>query len=120
MTQPSALEIAVAFLDSWTEGDLDAAGALLADDFAFQGPVAQYASAAAFLAGSRRFVELLQPGWSRVAAFGDDREALLLYDLTLRSGAPMRIADHYVVRDGRIAAETILWDTYRSPFRPRG
>jgi uncharacterized protein YndB with AHSA1/START domain len=54
----------------------------------------------------------MRPGWTKVAAFGDDREALLLYDLTFLSGAAMRIADHYTVSNGKIQTETILWDTH--------
>ena len=46
------------------------------------------------------------------AAFGDEREALLLCDLHLLSGAAMRIADHYTVSNGKIQTEQILWDTY--------
>lgn len=111
MPHPSALDLAAAYLDAFTAGDLDTTATYLADDFIFDGPIAHYRSAREFLAGSRPFVEKLRPGWAQVAAFGDDREALLLYDLTLRSGAPLRIADHYTVDRGRIRTETILWDT---------
>jgi hypothetical protein len=117
VSEQSALDIAMAFLGAWTEGDFEKAGTYLADDFAFHGPIAHYTSASDFLSGSRPFIETIRPGWRKVAAFGDDREALLLYDLTLRSGAPLRIADHYVVIDGKIQIETILWDTHGSPFR---
>ena len=113
----SALDIATAFLDAWTAGDFDNASRYLAADFKFDGPNAHYTSARDFLDGSRRFVEMLQPGWTAVATFGDDREALLLYDLHFKSGQPMRLADHYVVTGDRIQTETILWDTYGSPFR---
>jgi hypothetical protein len=119
MTEKSALDMAVAFLDAWTEGDFERAGGYLAEDFVFDGPIAHYTSASDFLAGSRRFIEMIRPGWRKVAAFGDDREALLLYDLTLGSGGPLRIADHYTVRNGQIQTETILWDTYGSPFRQK-
>lgn len=114
MTNPPALTIASAFLDAWTAHDLDTARGYLADDFAFDGPINHYRCAEDFLAGSRAFVEAIKPGRTTVAAFGDDREALLLYDLHLRSGPTLRIADHYTVRDGRIRTETILWDTHGS------
>jgi ketosteroid isomerase-like protein len=110
MTESSALALASTFLDAWTAGDVDTARSVLADDFAFDGPVAHYRSAAEFLAGSRDFVAGIRPVWTRICAFGDDREALLLYDLHLRSGQPMRIADHHVVRQGQIQAERILFD----------
>jgi hypothetical protein len=112
MTEQSALSIATAFLDAWTGQDLDAAGQFLASDFVFEGPIAHYRSAQEFLDGSRPFSARLR-SWSGIAAFGDAKEALLLYDLVLVSGELMRIADHYVVSDGKIQREQILWDTGR-------
>jgi hypothetical protein len=111
MTEQTALEIATAFLDAFTGKDFEKAGSYLADDFAFDGPIAHYKSAKNFLSGSRAFAETIRPGWTKVTAFGDDREALLLYDLFLVSGAAMRIADYYTVSNGKIKTETILWDT---------
>lgn len=106
-----AVAVATAFLDAWTRQDFGAAGRYLADDLVFDGPIAHYRSAREFLDGSRPFAARLRPGWSSVAAFGDDKQALLLYDLLLVSGDTMRVADHYVVSDGKIQAEQILWDT---------
>jgi len=117
MTEQTALEVATAFLNAWTGGDLAKAGSYLAEDLVFNGPIAHYTSAADFLAGSKAFVKVIQPNWSKIAAFGDENSALLLYDLFMLSGAAMRIADYYTVSDGKIQTETILWDTYGSPFR---
>lgn len=111
MTSQSALDLASAFLDAWTRQDFDAAGQYLAGDFVFDGPLAHYRSAQEFLAGSKPFAARLQPAWSTIAAFGDREEALLLYDLVMVSGGTMRVADHYTVRNGKIQAEQILWDT---------
>jgi hypothetical protein len=64
----------------------------------------------------------LRPTWSKVAAFGDDHEALLLYDLVLVTAATMRIADDYTVRDGKLQTEQILWGTGgngRAQLQPR-
>src|SRR5262245_32095280 len=108
----TALDVATAFLDAFTAGDFDRVGTFLADDFTFDGPIAHYRSAADFLTGSKAFADRIQPTWAKVAAFGDENEALLLYDLTMLTGARMRIADHFIVRDGRIQAEEILWDTH--------
>jgi hypothetical protein len=110
MSESCALAVAAAFLDAWTAGDFEQARSRMADDFRFDGPNSHYRSAEEFLAGSAPFVAQIKPGWTKVCAFGDDREALLLYDLQLRAGEPMRIADHHVVRAGRIHAETILFD----------
>lgn len=111
-SQQCALDLATAFLEAWAGKDFATAGRYLADDFAFDGPVAHYRSARDFLAGSQAFAAMLSGSWSTVAAFGDDREALLLYDLHLLSGGAMRIADRYTVSNGKIQTEQILWDTY--------
>jgi hypothetical protein len=110
MRDSSALAVAAAFLDAWTAGDFEQARTYLADDLTFDGPAAHYRSAEEFLAGSAPFVAQIKPGWAKVSAFGSDSEALLLYDLQLRAGQLMRVADYHVVRDGRIQAETILFD----------
>jgi SnoaL-like domain len=106
-----ALSVAEAFLDAWTRQDFETAAQYLADGLVFDGPIAHYRSAQEFLAGSRPFAARLRPGWSSIAAFGDEKQALLLYDLVLVSGDTMRVADHYTVRDGKIQTEQILWDT---------
>ncbi len=85
-TTQSALDIAIAFLDAWTAKDFETAGRYLADDFVFDGPIAHYRSAQEFVSGSRAFADRLRPTWFKVAAFGDDHEALLLYDLFLTYG----------------------------------
>lgn len=107
----AALDLANAFLDAWVGQDFETAGSFLADDFRFDGPIAHYRSANEFLEGSRAFASMLVPQRSAIAGFGDDREALLLYDLHLTSGAPMRIADYLTVADGKITSEQILFDT---------
>ena len=112
MTGQSALETATAFLDAFTSKDFETASSYLAKDFVFAGPMAHFDSAEEFLAGAKSFAATIRPGWAKVAAFGDRHEALLLYDITLASGDPWRIADHYRATDGKIAAETILWDTH--------
>jgi hypothetical protein len=110
MTESSALAVATAFLDAWTAGDVEAARTVLADDFTFDGPGGHYRSAGEFLSGSKDFVAMITPEWTVISAFGDDHEALLLYDLHLRNGQTMRIADHQMVRDGLVQAEQILFD----------
>lgn len=112
MTERPALEIATAYLDAFTGKDLEKAGGYLAEDFTLDGPIAHYRSAEEFLAGATRFAESIRPGWTQIAAFGDEREALLLYDLAVVSGATMRIADHLTVSDGKIQTETVVWDTH--------
>lgn len=112
MTQGPALHLATGYLDAFTANDLTTVATYLAEDFRFDGPLSHSKTAEEFLAGPAGFASTLEPGWTKVAAFGDDREALLLYDLSLVTGATMRVADYYTVADGKIQSERILFDTH--------
>ena len=112
MTEQPALRMATEFLDAFTAKDFETARSYLAKDFVFEGPMARFDSAEDFLVAAKGFMETVHPGWKKIAAFGDRRETLLLYDLTLTSGDAWRIADHYKLARGKIKTETILWDTY--------
>ncbi|WP_421735784.1 nuclear transport factor 2 family protein [Cellulomonas sp.] len=106
------LDLVTAYQDAWTSGDLDTAATYLAPDFAFQGAGATFTSAADFLPFLARFGSRIGPGWRRVAALADDDEALVMYELRGRAGQPLPLTvDHFVVRDGLLAAETLVFDT---------
>lgn len=109
----NALDIVMPYQEAWTSGDFETAAPYLADDFVMRGPIADYGSKHAFVEGfSAFFAQAMRPGWHKVAAYGDEHGAMLLYDLFLASGGTMRIADHLTVKDGKIQAEEIVWDTH--------
>jgi len=107
----TVLDLAVAYLEVFFSGDVEAAADFLADDFEFDGPLSHYRSAEEFVAGSAPFVAGLRPGWHQVAAFGDRDQALLLYDLLLLDGTKLRVANHLVFVGRKIVKETIVFDT---------
>ncbi len=105
----AALAVARSYHRAWTNGDLEAAGAQLADDLAIEVPINAYAMKQDFLravGSTRQMTSKLE----LLAEFGDDAEALLLYDLTLPFGV-MRVAEHFTVRDGRITRIRQIHDT---------
>jgi len=110
MTQ-SAVEQVIDYQNAWTNGDFEAAAAYLAPDFSFHGPLAQHTSAEEFLKGIKNFAATIRPGWKKIAAYGDENGAILLYDVVFHSGTPLRIADYLSLRNGRIQTETIVYDT---------
>jgi|SRR5882757_831030 len=111
----TVLDLAVAYLEVFFSGDVEGAADFLADDFEFDGPLSHYGSAEEFAAGSAPFVAGLRPGWRQVAAFGDQDEALLLYDLLLLDGTQLRVANHLVFVGKKIVKETIVFDTNSLP-----
>ena len=111
MTQ-HVLDIVTAYQDAWTSGDLDTAATYLAPDFAFEGAGASFTSGADVLPVLARFGGRIGPGWRQVAAFGDGDEALVMYELYGPAGQVLPpTVDHFVVRDGKIAAETLVFDS---------
>ena len=113
MTQ-QVLDIVTAYQDAWTSGDLDAAATYLAPDFRFESPGASFSSADEFLPFLTRFAGRIGRGWRQVAAFGDGDELLVMYELRGPAGEPLPLTvDHFVVRDGLLAAETLVFDTRR-------
>ncbi|MER9294554.1 hypothetical protein NKI71_30535 [Mesorhizobium sp. M0510] len=45
-----------------------------------------------------------------IAAFGDDHQALLIYDLMTKSGA-LSCAKHHTVRDGKMHSNKLTFDS---------
>jgi hypothetical protein len=98
------------YFAAWTTNRADEAYALLADDVAFSGPTASYASAEAFhpalvnfaaMTKGARIVELLVQG---------DRAAML-YDCELpQPVGTLRIASFFRVTQGKIRTYETLFD----------
>lgn len=111
MTQP-VLDLVTAYQDAWTSGDLDTAATYLAQDFRFEGAGASFTSVDDFLPFLTRFAGRIGRGWRQVAAFGDGDEALVMYELRGPAGQALPpTVDHFVVRGGLIAAETLVFDS---------
>ena len=111
MTQ-HVLDLVTAYQDAWTSGDLDTAATYLAPDFRFEGAGSSFTSVDEFLPFLARFGGRIGRGWRQVAAFGDGDEALVMYELRGPAGQALPLTvDHFVVRDGKIAAETLVFDT---------
>ena len=111
MTQ-QVLDLVTAYQDAWTSGDLAGAAECLAPDFRFEGAGASFTSADEFLPFLTRFAGRIGRGWRQVAAFGDGDELLVMYRLSGPGGEPLPLTvDHFVVRGGLLAAETLVFDT---------
>ena len=113
MTSP-ALQIALAHHRAWTGRDIDTAMTYIADDVVLDAPAGR-------LTGVRAYREFLEPFAGRfliraemVAAFGDDRTALLMYDTETVPAKSAPAAECATVRDGRIVYNRFIFD--RVPF----
>lgn len=111
MTDDSgALAVARAYHRAWTGGDFDEAGRYLAEGLETDVPINTYRSKAEWL----RAVQGTGQAASSVhllAEFGTRDEALLLYDMRLDPIGDLRVAEHFVVADGRIVKIRHVHDT---------
>jgi len=107
------LETLLAYHDAWSRGDFDAAMRYVADDLVCDAPAGRLVGADAFRAFMGPFAAMLTR-YERLAAFGDDRVAVVVYDTDTRAvdGAPA--AEVVTVADGRLRTMRIIFD--RLPF----
>lgn len=107
---PAAL--ARAFTEAWASHDLDTAAGYLADDVTFQGPVAgQLTGKQAYMAGLTPFARNTT-GLNILAAFGDDSQALIMYEAATATSGTLTCAELLTFRDGKIVADRLTFDTF--------
>jgi hypothetical protein len=104
-----ALAVARGYHDAWQRRDYQAAWQLLSEDLTVEVPVNSYDCKAAFAEAAQRTREMAA-AVTPLAEFGNDAEAVLLYDLTLPIG-DLRIAEYFRVSGGRITKITHIHDT---------
>jgi len=90
MSDSRAVEIARAHLEAWTNHDLEAARGNLAEDVQFFSPAANLVGIDEYMDAPRglaQFAKQVVPGSLRVvAAMGDDRNALIMYEVATEGG----------------------------------
>ena len=111
MADQSALDVVVAYTEAWAGKDLESAAGYLAADVVFDGASAHYDSAEPLLQGLGRFVTQIAPGWRQLAVVAEGEQVMLMYEVSLPSGLPVRLAEHFTVRGGKIRSETLVYDT---------
>ena len=112
--QPSAaLQVALAYHDAWTNHDLDTAMTYVADDIVCDAPAGRIEGADAYRAFMGAFLGLFR-GAEMIAAFGDDRTALVMYDTETVPVKSAPGAECVTVEDGKITRSRFLYD--QAPF----
>ena len=106
----AALTVARTYHSAWTGEDFEGAGRYLADDLETDVPINTYRSKADWLQavrGTRQVASSVH----MLAEFGNEDEALLLYDMTLDPIGQLRVAEHFTVSAGRIVKIRHVHDT---------
>jgi ketosteroid isomerase-like protein len=108
-----ALEVALAYFHAWTGHDLDKAMEYVADDMVCDAPAGRLEGAAAFRGFMGPFVQILT-GSQLIAAFGNDEQALVVYDTQTVPVKSAPAAECVTVREGKITYSRFIFD--RAPF----
>jgi SnoaL-like protein len=112
-TTSLAVETALAYYRAWTGHDFEEAMTYIAADIVCDTPAGRIAGTEAFRAFMGPFVQIVTDS-ELIAAFGDDKTALLMYgtDTVPVKNAPG--SEFHTVRDGKITYIRIVFD--RLPF----
>lgn len=111
--QPAALRVALAYFEAWTSKDLERAMTFVADDIVCDAPAGRIEGVDGYRAFLGPFLGLLT-GSSLIAAYGDERTALIMYDTATVPVPNAPGAECLTVVDGRITHSRFLFD--RLPF----
>jgi ketosteroid isomerase-like protein len=112
-TASPALRTALAYYQAWTGHDLDQAMGFIADDIVCDAPAGRLQGAAAYRGFMGPFVQILKSA-TLIAAFGDERTALIMYDTETVPVASAPAAECVTVADGKITYSRFIFD--RAPF----
>ena len=101
------------YLERFTSGDVEGAAELLAEEFAFDGPILQSKGKAEFLAGSAMAASMAR-GCTIHRQWADGDDVCSVYDFKVEtpSGAgTIAMAEWSVIRDGKLVSSRLLFDT---------
>lgn len=117
----AALDTALAYHRAWTGGEFELAMSHISPDMVCQAPAGRLEGAVAFRGFMEPFTRIVT-GSELIAAFGDDRAAVLIYDTATVTVPNAPGAEHLLVTGGKITHVRIIFD--RLPFDrsrpPRG
>jgi ketosteroid isomerase-like protein len=112
-TTSPALRTALAYYQAWTDHDLDRAMSYIAEDIVCDAPAGRLEGAAAYRGFMGPFVQILREA-RLIAAFGDDRTALIMYDTATVPVPSAPGAECVTVTGGKITYSRFIFD--RAPF----
>jgi hypothetical protein len=108
-----ALQTALAYYEAWTGKDLERAMSYIADGIVCDAPAGRLDGAQAYRAFMGPFVEILVEA-HLIAAFGDEEQALIMYDTKTLPVESAPGAECVTVRNGKIVYSRFIFD--RAPF----
>jgi limonene-1,2-epoxide hydrolase len=109
----TAVEIVRAFTEAWTSKDLDTAGTYVADDAVFDGPLGHTEGKQDYLNGLKGLTASTGlTGANILAAYGDNDQAIIMYELLTSNYGTLTCAKLFTLRDGKIVRDLLTFDSY--------
>jgi hypothetical protein len=108
-----ALRVALAYHEAWTGKDFERAMTYIADDIICDAPAGRIEGAEAYRGFMGPFVQILVSA-ELIAAFGDEEQAVVVYDTETGPVKSAPGAECVTVRDGKITYSRFIFD--RAPF----
>ena len=105
-----ALDVARAYLTALDNHDVATAARYLAENVVFDSPIQHHTSTKTLLPSLTAFGEIQTGDIQMIAAFGDQDQALVLFDVPTGPFGALRTAVHYTVRDGKIQTANPVFD----------
>jgi hypothetical protein len=103
-------QIITSYHDAWTQGNMEAARACLADDLDFQGSIDTFTRADDFVAALSMFRTMLRQV-TVLHSYYTGNGAALLYDCdTMSPAGVIRTAEFFTVEGGRIKSIRLVFD----------
>lgn len=116
MSEHPNLALIRAYNQAWTSQDIAAAAGYLAEDVVSNSPQQHLRSAEEFIPSLAQFAQLVTGPVEEIAALADDEQVLMLYDIPTAPFGLLRACDYFVIKNGKIQGNELLFDTAR--FRP--
>lgn len=108
---PAPVDVLVAFTQAWTSHDMTGAASYLAEDIVYDGPVNHLIGAGAYLQALDRFAQAVT-GLDIVAAFGDEEQAVIMYQVSTEPFGTLTCGERVAVREGKIETDLLAFDTF--------
>ena len=104
-----ASQVAEDFLAAWTSKDFGRARSLLHDGVSFEGPIDTLSDADSYIASLQQLSGIVT-GAEKQKVFADGDDVCVIYDLKTAPVPRSRTCEWYHVRDGKIAAVSVVFD----------
>jgi hypothetical protein len=110
-SDPTPVELAVEYIEAFGRRDMAAVANCLATGIRLESPRVRLSGIEPVLEAVGQFAQVVD-GVEIIAALGDSEQATVMYDMRTGPFGTLRAANHLLVQDGKVVADTLVFDTY--------